>query len=160
MFVPTLVEIIFSNSNHVFSSMHHIIRVVPSVKPKPEEIHAENMKRNAKAVAIAMEAQKLVQRTGQLRLENVKKARLSGPLNTPNTAVRMKTTPARRNVVVTDEATERRALLKEIKDHIDILNEFKGIVPEETLMGRKKALFAMLPTLGTTEDENKDTIEV
>jgi len=48
-------------------------------------------------------------------------------------------------------AEERRALLKEVKDHMEILNEFENIVPEEELKKRKKELFSSLPPIPTIE---------
>ncbi len=44
---------------------------------------------------------------------------------------------------ITDE--ERRALLKEVKDHTELLKEFEGIIPQEELNQRKKALYLALP---------------
>lgn len=44
---------------------------------------------------------------------------------------------------ITDE--ERRALLKEVKDHTELLKEFEGIIPQEELIQRKKALYLALP---------------
>jgi len=40
---------------------------------------------------------------------------------------------------------ERRAMLKEVKDHTELLKEFEGIVSEEELAQRKRALYAALP---------------
>ncbi len=149
-------EEVFTNS-----SSYHLYRVVPSVKPKPEELHAENMKRNAKAAALALEAQKEFQKsagtpatpgTTGIPGSNKRPRIVMGPHLPPgSTASSTPSLPAARRSVVTvsDATTERRALLKEIKDHIDILNEFKGIVPNETLIQRKKALFAQLPIPGT-----------
>lgn len=54
-------------------------------------------------------------------------------------------TPGRQSHAESTE--ERRALLKEIKDHLEILNEFKGVVPESDLNERKRSLYAILPKL-------------
>jgi hypothetical protein len=43
------------------------------------------------------------------------------------------------------EADERRRLLREVKDHLEILKEFEGIVPADELAQRKRALFLALP---------------
>mmetsp|Transcript_609 Transcript_609/g.1253 ORF Transcript_609/g.1253 Transcript_609/m.1253 type:complete len:416 (-) Transcript_609:119-1366(-) len=40
---------------------------------------------------------------------------------------------------------ERRALLKEVKDHTELLKEFEGIIPQDELIQRKKALYLALP---------------
>lgn len=40
---------------------------------------------------------------------------------------------------------ERRAMLKEVKDHTELLKEFEGVIPEEELAERKRALYAALP---------------
>lgn len=48
-----------------------------------------------------------------------------------------------KSVLLSDE--ERRALLKEVKDHTELLNEFIGVVPNDELAERKRALYAALP---------------
>lgn len=40
---------------------------------------------------------------------------------------------------------ERRAVLQEVRQHLDILKEYEGIVPEEELNKRKRDLFLALP---------------
>lgn len=40
---------------------------------------------------------------------------------------------------------ERRAMLKEVKDHVELLKDFEGIIPAEELAKRKRALYAALP---------------
>ncbi len=114
------------------------------MKPKPEEIHAENMKRTARAAEIANQAQ----RNAILTTPSNKKAKTSvASAQLQSTMARTQINPSTHKIVpVSNEATERRELLKEIKDHIDILNEFTGIIPPEILLERKKALFAMLPS--------------
>ena len=47
------------------------------------------------------------------------------------------------NPDITDE--EWRAVLKEVKDHIDLLKQFEGVVPDEELSKRKQALYLALP---------------
>jgi len=42
-------------------------------------------------------------------------------------------------------AETRRELLKEVRDHLDLLKEFEGVVPKEELESRKRELFAALP---------------
>lgn len=48
------------------------------------------------------------------------------------------------NVNPSDE--ELGALLNEVKDHTELLKEFKGVIPEEELAKRKRALSAALPS--------------
>lgn len=40
---------------------------------------------------------------------------------------------------------ERRAILKEVREHLEILKEFQELVPEEELNKRKRELFLALP---------------
>ena len=40
---------------------------------------------------------------------------------------------------------DRRAMLKEVIDHTAVLKEFEGVIPEEELAKRKRALYAALP---------------
>lgn len=40
---------------------------------------------------------------------------------------------------------ERQAILAEVRQHLDILKELEGSVPEETINKRKRELFAALP---------------
>lgn len=40
---------------------------------------------------------------------------------------------------------ERRAILHEVREHLDILKEFQELVPEEELKKRKRELFLALP---------------
>jgi hypothetical protein len=47
-------------------------------------------------------------------------------------------------VELSDE--ERRAILKEVKDHTELLREFAGVIPDDELAARKRALYAALPT--------------
>lgn len=42
---------------------------------------------------------------------------------------------------------ERRALLKEVKDHMDLLKEFEGLVPNGELKRQRKDLFMSLPPI-------------
>lgn len=42
---------------------------------------------------------------------------------------------------------ERMAILKEVETHLELLKEFVGVVPEDELANRKKALYAVLPTI-------------
>ena len=48
-------------------------------------------------------------------------------------------------VELSDE--ERRALLKEIKDHTELLKEFVGVIPDTELAERKRVLYASLPPI-------------
>jgi len=40
---------------------------------------------------------------------------------------------------------ERRAILKEVKDHMELLKEFEGLIPNKELKKQKKDLFMSLP---------------
>lgn len=51
------------------------------------------------------------------------------------------------NAEMSDE--QRRAMLKEVKDHIELLESFKGVIPDEELNERKRALYAALPPVPT-----------
>mmetsp|Transcript_30049 Transcript_30049/g.34919 ORF Transcript_30049/g.34919 Transcript_30049/m.34919 type:complete len:314 (+) Transcript_30049:254-1195(+) len=99
-------------------------RVVPSVKPSGEERHIRASKRHAASEAVG-------------------KASPAPPVSSPKKA-RVSTPKAATGV---DELTERRALLKEIKDHVELLKEFKDIIPEDELNERKKSLYDKLPEL-------------
>jgi len=48
----------------------------------------------------------------------------------------------------TSTAEERRALITEIKDHLELLKEFEGVIPKSELDARKTELFNSLPTPG------------
>lgn len=43
------------------------------------------------------------------------------------------------------EPDDRRLVLKEVRDHLDLLKEFEGVIPEDELNKRKRELFAALP---------------
>jgi hypothetical protein len=45
-----------------------------------------------------------------------------------------------------DPAEERRRVLAEVRDHLDILKEFEGSISKEDLIKRKRELFAALPS--------------
>jgi hypothetical protein len=40
---------------------------------------------------------------------------------------------------------KRRVVLNEVREHLELLKEFEGVVPEEELKKRKLALFFALP---------------
>lgn len=42
---------------------------------------------------------------------------------------------------------ERMAILKEVETHLGLLKEFVGVIPDDELADRKKALYAVLPTI-------------
>ncbi len=114
-------------------------RVVPSVKPKTEYIEAENLKRAAKTAAAAMQATKDAAAAAQVNSHTPHKRQRT---SLPESSSILSVTPMQAADVV-----ERRALLKEIKDHLDILNEFKGVIPESELADQKRKLYATLPKL-------------
>jgi len=45
------------------------------------------------------------------------------------------------------ETQERRALLKEVKDHMELLKEFDGLIPDSELKKQRKELFMSLPSI-------------
>lgn len=57
---------------------------------------------------------------------------------------------------LTDE--ERRAILKEIKDHTELLREFVGVVPDDELAERKRALYAALPPVPPSTGKKRKKI--
>ena len=57
---------------------------------------------------------------------------------------------------LTDE--ERRAILKEIKDHTELLREFVGVVPDDELAERKRALYAALPPVPPSAGKKRKKI--
>jgi len=48
---------------------------------------------------------------------------------------------------------ERRALLKEVKDHMELLKEFECLIPDSELMKQRKDLFMSLPSIPTIRFE-------
>jgi len=57
------------------------------------------------------------------------------------------------------EGEERRKVLREVKEHLDLLKEFEGAVPEEDLRKKKRELFMALPSAPpprSKEDEEGD----
>lgn len=40
---------------------------------------------------------------------------------------------------------QRRAILKEVKEHTEILNSFVGLIPDEEMAAKKRALYELLP---------------
>jgi len=50
-----------------------------------------------------------------------------------------------KDVKITANPEERRAMLKEVRDHLDLLRDFAGVIPQEQLDERKKLLFRALP---------------
>lgn len=44
------------------------------------------------------------------------------------------------------EVDNRRKMLQEVKEHLDLLKEFEGVIPAEELASRKRELFAALPS--------------
>ena len=45
-----------------------------------------------------------------------------------------------------EPAEERRQILHEVRDHLDLLKQFEGVIGEEALKKRKRDLFAALPS--------------
>jgi hypothetical protein len=114
-------------------------RVVPSVRPRPEVVAANDARRAANVADIANKIS-LEVKAAASRMR--KRQRIAAePLEMPFFPNHELLPDSN----ALDDATERRALLKEIKDHIEILHEFKGIISEDDLNERKRALFERLP---------------
>ena len=69
-------------------------------------------------------------------------------LTTITSATKPKTTPqavgdATKKKGVTPE--DRRLMLNEVKEHLDLLKEFEGVIPAEDLVRRKRELFLAMP---------------
>ena len=54
----------------------------------------------------------------------------------------------------------RRELLCEVKDHMDLLSQFEGIIDPETLKKRKRALFLSLPSPPPPNEKDKQQQQV
>mmetsp|Transcript_14629 Transcript_14629/g.14108 ORF Transcript_14629/g.14108 Transcript_14629/m.14108 type:complete len:333 (-) Transcript_14629:83-1081(-) len=65
----------------------------------------------------------------------------------PDTATRPKT-----------EADERRALLQEVREHLELLKEFEGIIPATEMSKRKKELFMSLPSAPSSAKKAKHVL--
>lgn len=57
--------------------------------------------------------------------------------------------------ILGNPAEERRKLLKEVREHLDILKEFEGVIDEEDLKKRKRALYDALPVAPPPSKEAK-----
>lgn len=53
------------------------------------------------------------------------------------------------------DADGRRAMLKEVRDHLEILREFEGVIPADELNKRKRELFMSLPPAPTGKGKKK-----
>lgn len=53
------------------------------------------------------------------------------------------------------KAQHRQNLLKEVRDHLDILRSFEGIIPAEEVNRRKRELFLALPPAPPPQSDNK-----
>ena len=128
------------NHNNVFSVYriyYRGIAVDPDIFPPvaPREVEVPTKKTDpapAQAPAAAAVAVAVAATSGA--------ARVSAPSLPPPVAVKSDKV---KSVELSDE--ERRALLKEVKDHTELLREFVGVVPDDELAERKRALYAALP---------------
>ncbi|CAB9524464.1 expressed unknown protein [Seminavis robusta] len=66
----------------------------------------------------------------------------SSPLRMPNQS---KLTFVGGALAAPDPIAERSRVLKEVRDHLDLLKEFEGVIPEEDIQSRKRELFDALP---------------
>mmetsp|Transcript_16369 Transcript_16369/g.37875 ORF Transcript_16369/g.37875 Transcript_16369/m.37875 type:complete len:354 (+) Transcript_16369:371-1432(+) len=62
------------------------------------------------------------------------------------------TSPALHDPDMSDDI--RRAKLHEVKEHMELLAQFEGIIPEEELIQRKKALYLALPPVPLPQNTN------
>lgn len=53
--------------------------------------------------------------------------------------------------------SERRMALQEVREHLELLKEFEGVVSEEELINRKRELFLALPSAPTTYSANSES---
>jgi hypothetical protein len=65
------------------------------------------------------------------------------------------------NTVVSEhqKMADRRKILQEVREHLELLKEFEGVVPDEELANRKRELFLALPLAPTTAHINLTTPE-
>jgi hypothetical protein len=67
----------------------------------------------------------------------------------PNSATKLK--PAPKTLQLPDDkkrsvgADDRRLMLNEVREHMELLKEFEGIIPDEELVKRKQELFLAMP---------------
>lgn len=54
---------------------------------------------------------------------------------------------------VKESAEDRLAMLQEIRAHMDLLNDFVGIIPQEQLHKRKRELYLAMPNTPPTASE-------
>ena len=52
--------------------------------------------------------------------------------------------------------SERRMALQEVREHLELLKEFEGVVSEEELASRKRELFLALPPAPSTHFTSPD----
>ncbi len=63
----------------------------------------------------------------------------------PDSAV-VKASPAKKvGVEEEEEEEEKRLTVQEVREHLELLKEFEGIIPDEEIAQRKRDLFLSLP---------------
>lgn len=76
------------------------------------------------------------------------KSSSAGPKDDTAGATTMVNQQAKKKVMISREERRRRdrqELLKEVKDHLELIKEFEGIVSDEVLAKRKNDLFDAIP---------------
>ena len=58
---------------------------------------------------------------------------------------------------VADIDLDRYSVIQEVKDHLSLLKEFEGIIPDEELVKRKRELFLALPPAPPVHGSNADS---
>jgi hypothetical protein len=70
-------------------------------------------------------------------------------LNESNATVAVATKLPVRPTTEEQSMSERRMALQEVREHLELLKEFEGVVPDEELANRKRELFLALPPAPT-----------
>lgn len=78
------------------------------------------------------------------------------------TTRRSSTEKGSKTKALTSPADERRALLQEVREHLELLKEFEGVISPAEMSKRKKDLFMSLPSApsSTRKDKNKKRLSV
>jgi hypothetical protein len=118
-------------------------RIDPSLPPAraPKVIPIPDA-RSALAGSVAMQ-QPSPARVGGLELAAVMNRMATASQGA--TAAAAAPAPAEQQAKQKETGEERRAVLEEVRQHLDILKEFEEVVPEEELNKRKRELYLALP---------------
>ncbi|GAX11275.1 hypothetical protein FisN_7Lh374 [Fistulifera solaris] len=75
---------------------------------------------------------------------NLQELRKKERSEVPDSAV-IKPSPSKK--VVVEEEEEKRLTVQEVREHLELLKEFEGVIPDEEIAQRKRDLFLSLPTV-------------